>query len=237
MSGSNADGPDLSQGVSTPERPRRMRPWLLAVIGAVLVVVICVVVWAAVTSANSAGSPSPSPSASATTAADDSAATSTSSPSASSDPSADATTAPDAAGGDVRATSAANPFDTPAEIAPGVTATVGKITSVDGVAKGVGETAGPAIRFEVTITNESAETIDLGLTTILVDYRADLVPGTQMSGNADQESFPASLASGKSATASYVFTVPVEDRESVRITIDYLAGVPLAVFAGSVPTS
>lgn len=235
MSGSNADGPDLSQGVSTPERPRRMRPWLLAIIGAVLVVVICVVVWAAVTSANSAGSPSPS--ASATTAADDSAATSTPSPSASSDPSAVPTTAPDAAGGDVRATSAANPFDTPAEVAPGVTASIGAITSVTGVASGVGESGGPAIRFEVTITNTGGEAVDLQNTRVTVDSGADRAPASELSGGPDIVPFPATLDAGASATAAYVFTVPAEGRSDVRIYVDYLASVPFALFAGPTPAA
>ena len=237
MSGSNAGGPDLSQGVSTPERPRRMRPWLLAVIGAVLVVVICVVVWAAVTSANSAGSPSPSASASATTAADDSAATPSSSPSASSDPSADPTTAPDAAGGDVRATSDPNPFDAPAEVAPGVTASIGAITSVTGVASGVGESGGPAIRFEVTITNTGGEAVDLQNTRVTVDSGADRTPASELSGGPDIVAFPATLDAGASATAAYVFTVPAEGRSDVRIYVDYLASVPFALFAGSTPAA
>ncbi|CAD5991100.1 protein of unknown function [Agreia sp. COWG] len=42
---------------------------------------------------------------------------------------------------------------------------------------------------------------------------------------------------GESATASYVFTVPAEGRDSVRITVDYLAGVPLALFTGSAPAA
>lgn len=232
MSGSHADGPDSSRGLDAQSRPRRLQPWMLAVIGVVILALIGVIVWAAVMAAGASGSPS-------ATATD--AGSVTSAPSSTPSPDAATTTDPasadPAAGGDVRATSDAHPFDAPAEIASGVSATVGSVTAVTGEASGVGETAGPAVRFEVTITNGSGETIDLQNVRALVDYGSDLTPASELSGGPDIVAFPASLEAGASATASYVFTVPVESRSDVRVTIDYLASVPFALFVGSAPAS
>lgn len=229
-SGSGAGGPASVQGDPAGARPRRIRPWVLALIGVAVIVVIGIVVWATVSSAETAGAPSSTPT---------SAGAATPTPSSSvPDATATATPSPDAGdGGDTRATAEPVPFDTPAEIAPGVSASVGSITAVTGVASGVGESGGPAIRFEVTITNTGAEAIDLQNARVTVDSGADLVPASELSGGPDIVPFPASLEPGASATAAYVFTVPVEARSDVRITLDYLASVPFALFVGAAPAS
>jgi hypothetical protein len=228
--GSSAGGPASVQGDPAGARPRRIRPWVLALIGVALIVVIGVVVWATVSSAVTAGVPSSTPtSAGAATPTPSSAVPDATAPAT---PSADS-----GDGDDTRATAEPVPFDTPAEIAPGVSASVGSITAVTGVASGVGESGGPAIRFEVTITNAGAEAIDLQNARVTVDSGADLVPASELSGGPDIVPFPASLEPGASATAAYVFTVPVEARSDVRITLDYLASVPFALFVGAAPAS
>jgi cytoskeletal protein RodZ len=232
MSGSQADGPDSSRGAAAQSRPRRLQPWMLAVIGLVLLAVIGVIVWAAVAAAGANGSTSATPT---DTSSPTSAPVSSSSPDAAT--TTDPASADPAAGDDVRPTSDPHPFDAPAEITSGVSATVGSLTAVTGVASGVGETGGPAVRFEVTITNNSAETIDLQNVRAVVDYGSDLTPASELSGGPDIVAFPASLEAGASATAAYVFTVPVEGRSDMRVTVDYLASVPFALFVGAAPTS
>ncbi|CAD5991098.1 hypothetical protein [Agreia sp. COWG] len=195
MSDTKNTGPasPLSEGV-----PRGRRRWVpIALVGvAVLVILAVIIAWTtgAANVSRTAASGTVSPSSSSTTGATSSAG--------GVDLDVQSTTAAgstDALGGDSgeRATSEPHPFDAPADIAEGVTATVGSITSVQGVASGVGETAGPAIRFEVTITNNGTDAIDLALTTVLVDYGAELTPGNQMSGNTDTVAFPASLGAGR----------------------------------------
>jgi hypothetical protein len=232
MSGSQADGPDSPRGVSAQSGSRRVQPWMLAVIGVVLLAVIGAIVWAAVAAAGANGSPSATPT--------DTGAP-TSAPASSSSPDAAATTDPASAdpgvSDDVRPTSDPHPFDAPAEIASGVSATVGSLTAVTGVASGVGETGGPAVRFEVTITNGSGETIDLQNVRALVDYGPDVLPASELTGGSDSVAFPASLEPGASATAAYVFAVPVEGRTDMRVTVDYLASVPFALFVGAAPAS
>jgi hypothetical protein len=232
MSGSHADGPDSSRGVSAQSGPRRLQPWMLAAIGLVLLAVIGLIVWAAVSAAGVNGTPSATPT---------DPGSATSAPSSSSTPDAAATSDPASAdpgsGDDVRTTSDPHPFDAPAEIASGVSATVGSMTAVTGVASGIGESGGPAVRFEVTITNDGDEAIDLQNVRTLVDYGPDASPASQLSGGPNIVAFPASLEPGASATAAYVFTVPVESRSDVRVTVDYLASVPFALFVGAAPAS
>ncbi len=202
----------------------------MLVLGALLlVVVVGAIIWAAVASADSTATTAVTPTGTATSAP---------TPSSSPSPDATATSAPATNAGDgVRATSEPNPFDSPAEIVPGVSASIGAITSVTGVAAGVGESGGPAIRFEVTIANAGEQAIDLQNTRVTVDSGANSDPASELSGGPDIVAFPASLEPGASATAAYVFTVPVEGRSDVRITLDYLAAVPFVVFAGAAPTS
>jgi hypothetical protein len=205
---------------------------MLAVIGVVLVAVIAVVAWVAVASAGTTGSAT-------TTPTDAGSPTGEPSPASSRD-AATTTTSPSADSGtidDVRPTSDPHPFDVPAEIASGVTATVGSMSAVTGVASGVGESGGPAVRFEVTITNDSDEDIDLQNVRMLVDYGPNASPASELTGGPDLVAFPATLEPGASATAAYVFTIPVEDRSDVRVTVDYLVSVPFALFSGSAPAN
>lgn len=215
---------------------RARRRWVpIALIGvAVLVVLAVVIAWA--TGAANQGRAATSGTGSPSISSSDASAQATEGASAD-DQGASAAAATGAGDTGERAMSDPHPFDSPVDIATGVTATVGSLTSVEGQPEGVGETGGPAIRFEVTLTNNTADDIDLSLTTVLVDYGPDAVPGGQMSGNSDTTAFPASLGAGESATAVYVFTVPADQRAAVRVVVDYLAGVPLAVFTGAAPAA
>ncbi|SMQ58288.1 hypothetical protein [Agreia sp. VKM Ac-1783] len=235
MSDSRTEGTDPSTVTPETGRARRPRVWVLALIGVVLLIVISVVAWAAVSASSGEGSGATTAPATASDAA-----SSAPSPTGSADtPStgAGSPAAPSADADGERAMSEPNAFDAPVDIAPGVSASISSITSVDGVAAGIGESGGPAIRFEVTITNSTGEPVDLQNTRVTVDSGADRVPAGELSGGPDIVAFPASLGAGSSATAAYVFSVPVEARSDVRIIVDYLASVPLAVFAGAAPTA
>jgi hypothetical protein len=101
------------------------------------------------------------------------------------------------------------------------------------LADGPGEIAGPALSFDVTVANDTDEAVSLATTVVTVTSGADLVPADQLATGS--EALPADVPAGGSATATYVFTVPVERRDDVRITFDYLAGTPAVVFSGQAP--
>lgn len=117
---------------------------------------------------------------------------------------------------------------------PGVVFEIGALRSVDVVDPAPGEDAAPALRFAVTLRNDTDATVSLGSTFV------NLYAGTQqlpMPGlpEPDGATLPERVAPGSSATGVFRFAVPVEDRSSVKIAVDYAVGVPRVVFAGSAP--
>lgn len=236
MSGLHGNGTEKNLGAPTGGARRRPAVWLI-VFAVVVLAIGGTAVWATTSSSNS----------STDAASTSTSSTSTSSSSATSTPSQPTATSGDASasdaasdggtGGDVRATSDPHPFDAPAEVTSGVSATIGALTAVTGVASGVGESGGPAVRFEATITNDTDAAIDLQNVRMLVDFGPDSSPASELTGGPDIVAFPATLEPGASATAAYVFAIPAESRSDVRITVDYLASVPFALFAGAAPAS
>lgn len=124
--------------------------------------------------------------------------------------------------------------DAPVEIVPGVTVSLGDFEAVDGEAKAPGETAGPAVRFTATIENATDASIDLSSVVVTAFSGADRVPAEPLT-EPGAAPFDPEVAAGDTATATFVFTVPVEQRDDVTILVDYQAGVPAAVFQVTAP--
>lgn len=120
------------------------------------------------------------------------------------------------------------------EVKSGVSATITELQAVQGEATGIGEIAGPAIRFKVTVTNNTAAEIPLDTALINVTFGQDNEPASALSGP-DVSAFPAVVAPGTSASAVYVFNVPTEARGLVRIYFNLDAGTPIATFEGQAP--
>ena len=120
------------------------------------------------------------------------------------------------------------------DAAPGVTVAIANLTAVDGEAVLPGDVAGPAIRFDVVIHNGSAAELSLAVAHVNVYYGSDQTPASDLSAPGAVP-FPASAAAGADATGTFVFTVPVDQRDDVTITLDYAAGAPALVFHGATP--
>ncbi|MFJ6076889.1 hypothetical protein ACIQC0_01130 [Pseudarthrobacter sp. NPDC092419] len=116
----------------------------------------------------------------------------------------------------------------------GVSAAVGALEAVQGEAQGVGEIAGPALRFRVTITNETQMDLSLAGVLVNVSFGADELPAGELSGPGTAP-FPASVPPGGTAEAVYVFSVPEDSRDAVRIYFSLDAETPIAAFAGKAP--
>jgi hypothetical protein len=143
--------------------------------------------------------------------------TDTPTPGSSSTPTGDPTPVP-------QATPSPIPIDEPGTIEPGVTASIDTIEAVQGEARGPGEVSGPAIRFRVSIKNST------------VDYGADRTPALQLY-EPGASTLPSSAEAGATASAVYIFTVPVDQRGLVHVTVDYAVGIPPLEFIGPVPSS
>ncbi|WP_441402341.1 hypothetical protein [Arthrobacter sp. 2YAF22_2] len=124
----------------------------------------------------------------------------------------------------------------PAALRPGVTADITKFESVTGTAAGPGEIAGPAIRFTVSVHNQSAKSVSLEGALINVEYGPNRTPALQLSGPGAAR-FPESVGAGATASAVFVFLLPMDQRGQVYIYLNYEVSSPIAAFAGSITTS
>jgi hypothetical protein len=118
----------------------------------------------------------------------------------------------------------------------GLNVKVGSLTSVNGVAHGVGEISGPAIKFTVTVKNPTSAAISLSSVVLNLYSGADKNPTVQLS-HSGGTNLPASVAPGATVTGVYVFTVPSDQRNLIQITFDYKAGAPMLVFQGAGPAA
>ena len=126
------------------------------------------------------------------------------------------------------------PIESPGTITDGLTAAITGIEAVDGVAEGPGEVAGPAIRFTVSIVNTGSSPVDLSATVVTVDHGSDRVPGGQLNEPGGRP-IPTTVAAGETATGVFIFTVPLDRRGLVNITVDHTVGVVPLVFSGPTP--
>jgi len=111
----------------------------------------------------------------------------------------------------------------------GVTVALTSIESITTTAQLPGEIAGPGVKVTVTVTNGSADAVDLN--SVIVDLQdaagAPAIPMT--SGSAP---FTGSVAAGQSAAGTYVFTVPSTYTNPATISISYSTAAPIVVFQG-----
>ena len=120
----------------------------------------------------------------------------------------------------------------PATVKTGLSAKVTNISAVEGEAKGIGEIAGPAIKFTIEVTNNTGADVSTNGVSVTVEYGKEAIPAGQLSDPVTAD-FPPVIAKDKSATATYVFSVPVDQRSLVRILLSLEASLPIAAFEGA----
>ena len=126
------------------------------------------------------------------------------------------------------------PFAKSSAPVAGVVFTIDKLQAVNGIAQGPGEVGGPSLRFELTVRNDTASAVSLTSTVVNVYFGPDEAPATELRKPGGIP-LPASVAPGRTAKGVFIFAVPEESRDQVRITADYTAGAPIAVFEGQAP--
>jgi hypothetical protein len=109
-----------------------------------------------------------------------------------------------------------------------------KMEAVQGEANGPGEVAGPALRFQVTVSNPTATEVPTANTVVAVEYGADLTPGLQLGGPGATQ-LPDAVNAGSSATAVYVFNVSPDQRDKVRILVNLGVTEQVLAFEGPAP--
>jgi hypothetical protein len=122
-------------------------------------------------------------------------------------------------------------LDQPAAVGNGITAVVSSLEAIDGTAQGPGNVTGPALRATVRITNGTAGPVSLDAVVVDLATGADLSPASPLD-DPSQRPFSGTVAPGDTAEGVYVFTVPVDDRAAVTLSVGYQAGAPFLVFTG-----
>jgi hypothetical protein len=125
-------------------------------------------------------------------------------------------------------------LDEPASFGSGLVARVTGLEAVQGEATGPGETAGPALRVMVEIRNTSGRAVSLARSIVMVSYGREPAPGVALSGPGVRP-LAGSVGAGGSATGSYVFGVPEDERDNIQVSISVDAAQPTVLFEGSAP--
>ena len=217
---------------------RRRVWWIVASAALAVLIVVLVVAGVAAsnnggpnTAANNGNGPAPSPRMTATP-------TAVPSPDPSPTPVPTATTpAPTEAVAAEPAPPAAQapvPLTDSAAAVPGVVFSIGTLEAVDGVARGPGEVGGPSLRFAVTVRNDTVDVVPLTSTVVNLFFGAEQSPATELTASGGAP-LPESVAAGATQQGVFVFAVPGDQRDQVRIAVDYSAGVPIVLFEGAAP--
>lgn len=125
------------------------------------------------------------------------------------------------------------PLASTASVGNGVVATLPSIRGIQAQASGPGNIAGPAVQVTVRIQNGTGSAIGLGGVAVNVYYGADRTPASPVDDPSTRP-FSGTLAAGKSADGTYVFSVPSDARQAVTVEVGYQAGAPLLNFTGPV---
>jgi hypothetical protein len=114
--------------------------------------------------------------------------------------------------------------------APGVTARLARIDSVQATASLPGEVGGPALAITVKVKNQTGKKLDLALGVVNAYYGPERTPAVSVASDGEVP-FPASVADGESAKGVYIFQIPEEARP-VRVELDLGNGADVVVFKG-----
>jgi hypothetical protein len=124
------------------------------------------------------------------------------------------------------------PLDDPAEFGTGLTVRLTDIKAVKAVAQAPGEIAGPALRITVEARNRSSATIPVDRFTVFVTYGKARTPASGLSQGT--KPLAGSVRARSSQDGTYVFAVPADEREQVRVEVSYSGKAPTLAFEGSV---
>ncbi|MHA7277748.1 hypothetical protein ACX80O_14680 [Arthrobacter sp. Hz1] len=125
-------------------------------------------------------------------------------------------------------------LEEPTVVTEGISARISTMEAIEAEAFGIGEIAGPALRFVITVENTTDDPVSLSNSVVNVEFGPESLPAVQLTGSG-ATGFPATVDAGGSASATLVFTVPADQRDQVRILLNLEASSPIAAFEGAAP--
>jgi hypothetical protein len=123
-------------------------------------------------------------------------------------------------------------LDTTGDFGTGLTVRLSRIAPVKGTANVPGEIAGPAIKLTVVARNRADRAVDLNSVVVFVSFGRKRTPASELSDGA--RPLKGSVAPDDSRTGTYIYTVPEDEREQVRVEISYSSEAPTVAFEGRV---
>jgi len=128
-------------------------------------------------------------------------------------------------------TKAPVPLEGVGRFGTGLTVRLSDVSAVQAEARAPGEIAGPGLRVSVEASNEGRRAVSLDGVVVFVSYGADRTPASQVGSSSDP--VRGRLAPGRSRSGSYVYTVPADERDDVRVEVSYTGSAPTVAFSGS----
>jgi hypothetical protein len=122
------------------------------------------------------------------------------------------------------------PLDGTAGFGTGLTVQISDIDSVKGVATAPGEIAGPALKISVVADNSSKKAIDLRSVVVFVTYSKKQTPAIKLS--AGTRPLEGRLPADARRKGTYVFNVPRDERDLIRVEVSYSGKAPTVSFEG-----
>lgn len=117
--------------------------------------------------------------------------------------------------------------------ADGIEGSLVRVEEIEGSAQGPGNINGPALRITVRLVNGTIEELSLSGVAINVFHGADRTPAPPLEDRS-QSPFAGALPPGDAAEGGYVFRVPADDRDDVRVEVGVRPGAPVLVFTGGI---
>lgn len=121
-------------------------------------------------------------------------------------------------------------LDAPITLSTDVVVTIDKISTTTIEPKTPGEYAGSAVVVTLSVANDSkrAQSVDSAVVSLVTDD-GDIGVATTAGPN---KPLQGELAAGAKTTGTYVFMLDPTQGRSVKISVNYAAGEPVATFAG-----
>jgi hypothetical protein len=123
------------------------------------------------------------------------------------------------------------PIGRPAHWVSGLSVRVVRLSPMHGKATGPGEVSGPAVRVELEVTNAARRPRSLDSSVVAAFYGPDLTPAPELSSG--EHRLSGRIAARSSVHATYVFTVPVAQRDDLRIEVSLTPSAPTVAFHGA----
>lgn len=123
------------------------------------------------------------------------------------------------------------PLDERKDLGNGVAVQVTDVEPVKGEARGPGEVAGDALRIRLKVLNRTKRPVSMEMAVVNLYYGPDAAPASGLSGPGAVP-LPSSIPPGSSGTGRYVYNVPQDGRDTIKVEFSYTTAAPTVVFTG-----